>query len=399
MPRSAIVLVFDRLQAAYLGPYGNHSVPTPAWNALAAESLLMENHLADSNDLAAAYRAWWSGGNAWSGAELEPLAAMLEAHNVSTELLTDEPELLEHPLAEAFQFQSLTNHDDPPAGGVAPQDSQLAAMLAGAADGLTDHAGQPFLRWVHLRALAGPWDAPYELRLAMADEDDPDPPRYLQPDDRELPADYDPDELLGISQAYAAQVMLTDMGLGMFLDALEDSGQASETLLVCMSPRGFPLGEHRIVGTGREVLTSEATHVPLVLRFPDGRAAATRELGLSHPADLYATLCDWFELPAPEAAPWRQSLLPSAAGEPVVSRGMQAIIGADRLALRTPEWLLAVDRRAWEQDAERGDFILDRETTELYAKPDDRTEFNNVFGLCQREAHELAEELRKVLAE
>ena len=59
--RSAVVVVVDRLGAGFLGPYGNTWLETPHFNRLASESLVVETALADSADLADAYRALWRG--------------------------------------------------------------------------------------------------------------------------------------------------------------------------------------------------------------------------------------------------------------------------------------------------------------------------------------------------
>ena len=43
--RGAVVLTFDSVNTAFLGPYGNTWLATPGWNQLAASSLLMEQCL------------------------------------------------------------------------------------------------------------------------------------------------------------------------------------------------------------------------------------------------------------------------------------------------------------------------------------------------------------------
>ena len=58
------------------------------------------------------------------------------------------------------------------------------------------------------------------LRASLADEEDPEPPEFTQPPCQRLAADYDPDELLGIVQAYGGQVIALDACLGAFLDDL-----------------------------------------------------------------------------------------------------------------------------------------------------------------------------------
>lgn len=46
MPRAAIIVTFDRLPCAGLGCYGNEWIDTPGFDALAAEGLVFENHIA-----------------------------------------------------------------------------------------------------------------------------------------------------------------------------------------------------------------------------------------------------------------------------------------------------------------------------------------------------------------
>ena len=57
--RRAIVIVFDRLGAGYLGPYGNTWLDTPAFNQLASESMVLEHAIADSVHLATLYERLW----------------------------------------------------------------------------------------------------------------------------------------------------------------------------------------------------------------------------------------------------------------------------------------------------------------------------------------------------
>ena len=88
--------------------------------------------------------------------------------------------------------------------------------------------------------LAAPWDAPLEFRNRYAEEEDPEPPKFVQVPDYRLADDYDPDELLGITHAYAGQVSLWDLCLGAFLDHLAESGLVARTQLTLLSAPVFP---------------------------------------------------------------------------------------------------------------------------------------------------------------
>ena len=398
MPANAIVLVMDRLQAGYLGPYGNNSVLTPAWNALAAESLLLENHVAASNHLTDTYRAWWGGEHVWSApsesAQPPPLPEALENEAIHAVLITDEPSLLEHPYAERFAERIVVQPEgDPLQAANEVEESHLSKVLETALRWLEEKPPQPFLLWIHTRAMAGPWDAPYEMRQELADEEDPNPPREVEPPQQELPADYDPDQLLGHTQAYSAQVTLGDMCLGMFLEQVGELRASRHALLACTSPRGYPLGEHRLVGTGRELLTTEAMHTPLLIRFPKGEAAAVRERAIVQPAHLHATLWDWFALPPQSPNAWQQSFLPIRSGELAPAEAAHVLVSDSHWALRTAQWLLVIEREELLLAARTEPLQLGISAVALYAKPDDRWDFNNVASLCQREVHELAEQL------
>ena len=365
--RRAVVIVVDRLGAGFLGPYGNTWLDTPAFNQFAAESLLFENVLTDSPRLEEVYRSYWHGDHALrSTAENagQNLLARLAAAGVATMLLTDETLVAEHAGAAAFgQKIFVPSRSAATANDVAQ--TQLAELFAAAIDQLhTD--SPPGLLWVHARGLSGAWDAPLEFRQRFADEDDPPPPEFVDPPELRLEPGYDPDTLLGVVHAYAGQVAALDRCVGKFLDTLADSPHARETLVVFTSPRGFPLGEHLRVGPCDEALYSELLHVPLLLRFPDGRDAAVREQGLVQPADLYATLAAGFGLPATAAMPWGQNLLAATeSAVPAATPPLRQIVGArhgSQRAIRTPSWFLRSTP----------------ERHELFFKPDDRCEVNEV---------------------
>ena len=60
-PRNILCLTVDRLNADFLGAYGNTWIETPAFDALAAESVLFDSFYATSLDLATLFRAFWRG--------------------------------------------------------------------------------------------------------------------------------------------------------------------------------------------------------------------------------------------------------------------------------------------------------------------------------------------------
>ncbi len=106
---SAVVVVIDRLGAGFLGPYGNTWIDTHEFNRLASQALLCETVLADSPEVALAYRAWWTGlhalERAMSSRPALPQAAI--AGGRIAVLLSDDPQIAELADAEAFDERIL----------------------------------------------------------------------------------------------------------------------------------------------------------------------------------------------------------------------------------------------------------------------------------------------------
>ena len=122
---NAICLVFDRLQAGFLGSYGNTWIETPSFDRLAGQSFLFDQALLDSPRLERLYRSYWQGRHAMCPGEKRTvhfrghenwdspssLAAMLRDAGVTSALLTDEPLVARHPLA--VDFDELVEIDPP----------------------------------------------------------------------------------------------------------------------------------------------------------------------------------------------------------------------------------------------------------------------------------------------
>lgn len=363
--KSALVLVFDRLQAGFLGPYGNTWVDTPAANQLASLGYLCEQALADSCELESLYRSYWSGRHAASvGRDVPSIIHAIMQTGVAAELLTDSIAVAQHPLAAHFSDQWMLDQVGAPETAEESGATRMAQLLAAALSRWQERTA-PTLMWVHAQAFEDAWDAPLDLRRGLADEDDPAPPDVVVPPVVELARDGDPDEILGYVHAYAGQVLAWDECLAMCLDAFAGSPLAADTLLIVTASRGYPLGEHGRIGVPpgmtAESLHEESLHVPLFILHPEGVGGLVRDQGLVQPPDLAATLLDWFG--AASSGPiWGRSLLPRLLDPEAGRRELAVAIGRSERMVRTPAWMLretAAGRR-------------------LYAKPDDRWEVNEV---------------------
>jgi arylsulfatase A-like enzyme len=206
-----------------------------------------------------------------------------------------------------------------------------------------------------------------DYRRSYCDDDDPAVPTTAEVPDRLLSENFDPDEALGASQTYAGQISLLDGCLDALLQELDESEAGRDTLLVVTSARGFPLGEHRRIGPCDEALYGELVHVPLFVRFPDRADAAARTQALVEPADLWASLWQYLNVGDLPRSPTALSWLPIIAQEasaPRHDRLCTAGVNNDR-SIRTPAW-----------------YLHDVGDGELYVKPDDRWEVNNVSNRC-----------------
>ncbi len=337
---NTICLVLDRCHAGYLGPYGNAWIETPSFDRLAAQSFLFDQSFLDCPQLESLYRSYWYGWHPLHKGDPPSsqagLPALLAASGLATTLITDEPAVTAGPASGGFGL--IEKIQSPVGSEVAGQLDQthLARCFARIVDWLGT-ASEPFFLWAHLAGLGTLWDAPLEFRLHYQGDGDPQPPLSAEVPSRLLAEDFDPDEVLGYQQAYAGQISLVDACLGGLLEFLDDSPLGQETLLILLSARGFPLGEHRRLGGCDEALYEELIHTTLMLRFPGLRPGAVgndqnpsaaartpalaqpadvspgglagriveaaRTPALAQPADLWATLLDWHGFAERPAAP------------------------------------------------------------------------------------------------
>jgi len=373
---NAICLVMDRLHGGLVGAYGNTWIRTPALDRLAAEGFVCDQVFIESPELERLYEGYWLGRHAMGpptpGDASESLPALLSAQSSHTMLLTDDPHVAGHRLSGSFQ--EIVELDLPESCAPAQKvdQTQLARCFAQAVE-LIETAREPFLLLCHFRSLGTVWDAPAEFRLAYREQGDPEPSATAQVPDLVLPADYDPDELLAWSMAYAGQVSLLDACMAALRECLLTTAAGQRTLLAVTSARGFPLGEHRRVGVCDEALYGELVQVPLLLRFPDGQGAADRTPSLVQPSDLWPTLLEWLGVPPATPTPPAQSLMPLVRGERDALR--------DRVGIRGHEAERAMVTAAW--------YLRHASKAELYLRPDDRWQANDVANRCPDTAHAL----------
>ena len=115
-----------------------------------------------------------------------------------------------------------------------------------------------------------------------------------------------------LQAAYYAMIELIDDQVGRVLDALRDSGQADDTLVIFTSDHGEMLGDHGLIQKGCRFYEG-LVRVPLILAWPGSIGAGLVSDALVELTDLAPTLLEAAGAAVPE---WMQgrSLLPLAGG-------------------------------------------------------------------------------------
>jgi len=267
---------------------------------------------------------------------------------------------------------------------------------------------EPFLLWLDLFSPHGPWDSPQPFRdlyvTIEPDEFETDEEGDLIGGDDEIdieeiaslvdvPAGAVGDvlseaELFRLRRTYAGAVAMVDQQLGRLFESLHRLGRLDDTLIIFTSDQGEPLGEHGYVRRFRPWLYEELIHTPLIIRMPGGGHGGTRKTALVQTVDLLPTILSALQIRPDSLADQPihgHDLLPLVRGEQNKVREY-ACMGMDtaEFAIRTHLWHLIVPI---EFDAD------EPRSVELYRKPEDRWDQNNVV-----EQHlEVAEHLELTL--
>lgn len=349
-----LVFVIDGLNPRFLGPYGNHWVPTPFFDRLAAHGVVFDQYYAESNNPAANLLAMLNRTHA-----LGPGVAPNSSE--SRCLISDDVQLPQ----EVQSFFETVEFIEDEQDNNSPLETMAAAALE-KIDRVREQARETQI-WIHTRGLFKSWMAPLEIQEWFKDESDPDPIEFPSPPQLMLEQDFDPDQRLAFLHAYAAEVVEYDRILGDFFAAIKKL--VGQVYWAVTSLRGYPLGEHLEVGDGQSTLNVEKVHCPLLVCSASGKPSREQNLYSS------STFSACFK----RGGPNQESV-------PITT---DAVISADsELArIQTSEWAYIRTDSDWTPD-QRGS---------LYSKPDDVLELNEVSAVCPEISQFLHEQLNKCL--
>jgi len=325
--RNYLCISIDGLQSGTIGAYGNTWIQTPALDSLAGQSALFDRFYASSMDLSVTLAELW---------QLPP-----DYHKI---LLTDDTDVFLHEKAGLFDEKHRVEAKRRKQPAAKIEETQFFRNMATVADLLRNRPEKPFLLWAHFEGFRENWDFPQSYRKRYQIDEDPDPYPDVAPPEI-IGKNIDPDMKQAVLEAYSGGVSALDETLAGLLAFLEESELNKNTVLLFTAVRGFSLGEHGTIGSSEE-LYGENVHLPLFIRFPDGAFAGFRSQTLLQPADVFGLLQNDHLPEEPEEV------------HPFLRIGGEVIV--------TPDW-----------------FVYQKSTgNELYVKPDDHWEINNVADRC-----------------
>lgn len=384
-PRLALFLSIQGLGTNLVGCYGNSVAPTPNLDAMASRGIVIDQLWSDSGDVDCSLHSLWSsthslsrgsteangGGENRSGLPLPNYSLWKEQIGRGL-LVTDDFDIANSVAAECFdrvllfepESESESDGNDSAEPALMEFEQLVEAAIGTWTECLADHP----LLWIHSKGLAGKWDAPYEFREMLCDEDDPDPPSNTSPMEMQVDAKTDPDDVFGISCAVGGQVIGIDQAIGDMLGSLREMGVLPSCMVGVIGVSGYSLGEHGYVGGHSQKLYSESLHVPCLIMPGESLPLGGRQGAIMQPHNLGEWLQDWFrDHPASETF---QAFLESLSysrydGEARVGAAIACEKNQEYVC--SPAWSLRLERRADQADQ-----------LELYTKPDDRWEQNEV---------------------
>jgi hypothetical protein len=383
-----LVITPNRFHLGYLGCYGNAWIDTPSLDALAAESVVFDHHYSDCPSTSGAWRAWRGGRYCFQASGKSPqdsfdVISALQARGIRSLLVTNC-----QPANDGWQ-KVRPMPDGKTDKSLGEKICELVLETIHQLDS-SEHG----LVWVETNALAPPWyvdESSCDYFSLDTDEESAD--GLIEPlsnPTMRLLDSSDEMTFLRLQRTYATAVSQLDRALGQLCEELRRHDLYDLLMIIVTSDRGFPLGEHGLVGDSRPWLYEELVHVPLILRMPHGVACGGRIGALTQPVDLMPTLLEAFGLTSVDCH--GSSLLPLIRGEQERVRDFACsgleIGGEMEHSLRTPDWALLLP-----EDSGSGNLRPPLRDRQLYVKPDDRWEVNNVL----QHHFELAEQLEQTL--
>ena len=287
-----VLISIDTLRADHLPAYGYRGVETPALDALASESVVFENAVAQAPLTLPSHVSVFTGLSPFQhgvrdnagyrlAKEKATLAAFLKARGYATggavsAIVLDRGS----GVAQGFDFweDRIESRDAAETvGRVQRAGAQTERLLEDWIDGLP--SGKPFLAFLHLYEPHTPYEPPEGLRERYA------------------------------SRPYDGEIAAADAVVGSFTGYLRRKGIYERAIVVFFSDHGEGLGDHGEDEHGI-FLYRETTHVPLFVKLP-GKAAGARAASPAALSDIFPSIARWIGQAPPPGLAGRPLLDPA----------------------------------------------------------------------------------------
>jgi arylsulfatase A-like enzyme len=309
---SVVLVVIDTLRRDHLSLYGYERDTSPRLDRLAPESAVFERCIATSSWTKPSTVSLLSGlypashganRNRRASDEIEFIGEVLQRRGFATAAFSGNPHV-----SSAFGMDQGFDHFGFGGNRRAREYPDLTELLAGARAWLAGSSERPFLLYLHLMNVHGPYRAPASYRERFLSEPHAEFPfqnnlwkDIVRRGRLERRADVRQAHLNDLSARYDGAVAYTDEILARFLDELRADGILDRSLLVITSDHGEELFEHGGFGHKR-TLYGELLEIPLLIREPTGIGAGRRIDEPVSLVDVPATVLDWLGILGPENA-------------------------------------------------------------------------------------------------
>jgi choline-sulfatase len=275
-----LLISIDTLRADHLGAYGFRPSVTPHLDALARQSVLFTRAITPVPLTLPAHAALMTSeyppvnGTRDNGealpASVPTLAEQLRARGFQTaafvsSFILDRRFGLVRGFDEYWGDFHIDRHPGLDPGSVMIRGDRVEQA---ANEWILGNASKRFFTFVHFYDVHGPYLMPAQWR-------------------RRFPGDL-----------YDGELAYVDHLIGGLWTSLTQKGIARRTLLVIIGDHGESLGDHHEWNHGFFVYQS-TIHVPLLIRFPDGRFAGTRVAFMVSLIDIAPTVCSVLGVPLP----------------------------------------------------------------------------------------------------
>ena len=309
-PKSIVLISLDTLRADHLGCYGYEKETSPFLDSFARECTVFERAYSHAPSTLASH-----------GVMLTSLYPALHRGEYSTQtaLRSDVPTIAEILKGEGYTTVAFTG------GGQLDREFKVdrgfdlyeqvernfEKTVTISSSWLQENKPGKFFLFLHTYQVHAPYEPPKKYRnLFTKGYAGPLSCPVDRPDIEKLEnaGTLTPEDVQYVKGLYNEEIRFTDDCLKRFIQWMKEHQLYDDSLIIITSDHGEEFGEHGVVGTHSHTQYEELLHVPLIIKWPQGRLQPGRISTLVRLADLLPTVLECVGLPS----------LPGAVGTSVI---------------------------------------------------------------------------------